>query len=273
MRVLQFNIQSLNNNNNKCLLELFMEKNKIDIALITETWLKDNSTSNLTNFNFAFKNRQDSYGGVGIYLRRDISFSLIDIDIGVEMEVLGVKTLNLRNNFIFSVVYIPPNTQRGTFELMVNSLFTHLGRFALPIVVGGDFNARSVEWGDTITNAQGAILDDIASSCGFYCLNNGEPTFRLQDRHASVLDLTFAKNLNLTPTWSVNSNKLTNSNHLPVIVEFGNNPIPPRATKRVKKRAVLEEMAKLDVGGSIENFNNKVREIVKKKQYYNRCTE
>lgn len=78
MLLLQFNIQSLKKKGNKELLEMFMINNRIDIAILYETWLSDNACTSLRDYNFVYKNRCDGFGGVGIYVRKNIRFSISD---------------------------------------------------------------------------------------------------------------------------------------------------------------------------------------------------
>lgn len=52
LKMLQYNIQSINKIENKNILELFLENEKIDIALLIETWIRDETSTNLCNYNF-----------------------------------------------------------------------------------------------------------------------------------------------------------------------------------------------------------------------------
>lgn len=52
LKMLQYNIQSINKIENKNILELFLENEKIDIALLIETWVRDETSTNLCNYNF-----------------------------------------------------------------------------------------------------------------------------------------------------------------------------------------------------------------------------
>lgn len=52
LKMLQYNIQSINKIENKNILELFLENEKLDIALLIETWVRDETSTNLCNYNF-----------------------------------------------------------------------------------------------------------------------------------------------------------------------------------------------------------------------------
>jgi len=47
IKILQYNTQSLTANNNKQLLELFLVNNNIDIAILSEIWVSNNSMCSL----------------------------------------------------------------------------------------------------------------------------------------------------------------------------------------------------------------------------------
>lgn len=68
LRVLQLNTRSLKSN--KDLIEALLYKEKIDIAILCETWLKTNENINITNFESATKNRDDGYGGFAILTKK-----------------------------------------------------------------------------------------------------------------------------------------------------------------------------------------------------------
>lgn len=62
--ILQINARSINAN--KILIETLIHKKNIDICIISETWLKENTQFKLKNYNIHAKNRDDGYGGVAI---------------------------------------------------------------------------------------------------------------------------------------------------------------------------------------------------------------
>lgn len=97
---------------------------------------------------------------------------------------------------------------------------------------------------------------------GFICLNNGDSTFRLNDRQASAIDVTFGKNLGMLPLWKVLDTKLTNSNHMPIIFEFEGSTGTVNSTTRICHSGVLEEISRMEVGDSIVGFHINVHNII-----------
>ena len=71
--VLRTNITSLKRNDEE--LERLMKANKITIACITETWMKEEEINkvNLSNYNLVTSNRENGYGGSAIYIRKNLA--------------------------------------------------------------------------------------------------------------------------------------------------------------------------------------------------------
>lgn len=70
-KVMQINIRSIRPKKN--IVEHYLESKCIDVALICETWLKDNNIL-FKNFNLICMNRNDGYGGVAILVRTNIAY-------------------------------------------------------------------------------------------------------------------------------------------------------------------------------------------------------
>lgn len=69
---MQLNIRSLSNKRD--ILEHYLEVNKIDIAILCETWLKDQLIK-FRNYKIITRNRLDGYGGVAILVANEIKYS------------------------------------------------------------------------------------------------------------------------------------------------------------------------------------------------------
>lgn len=168
MRILQFNIQSLKKKGNKELLEIFMTNNRIDIAVLYETWLADNSCTSLKNYNFACRNRTDGFGGVGIYIKKDIRYAVSNLQ--TQNDTLAITTLNLRGNIDIIVNYSPPNMDIGDFAAEMRNIFNFANSRRNTTLICGDFNAKSNLWDPNCSDVKG-ILEDILTLSKFNCLN------------------------------------------------------------------------------------------------------
>lgn len=81
---------------------MFLMNNNVDVAILSEIWVRDNADCSMLGYNFYCKPRSDGYGGVGIYISKSIKFKIINMDSTIES--IGIQTLNLQKNInIFSV--------------------------------------------------------------------------------------------------------------------------------------------------------------------------
>lgn len=105
----------------------------------------------------------------------------------------------------FCSVYAPPSWSLDQFHEMLESLTeVLLGRN--PVVIGGDFNAWSTDWGSRFTNHRGRSLNEALATLDVCLLNEGtSSTCRRPHLGAeSIVDITFCS-LSLYPysNWRV----------------------------------------------------------------------
>jgi len=90
--------------------------------------------------------------------------------------------------------YCSPNVTLSDFEDFLSALETSVRSSSVPIIITGDFNAKSREWSSPIEDNRGKALADLSASLGLTVCNQGQPTF-VRGASESHIDLTFA-------TWS-----------------------------------------------------------------------
>lgn len=73
--------------------------------------------------------------------------------------------------------YWSSNSTISYFVDFINRLQFSIWSTATPIIVAGDFNFYSPEWGSPDENAGSTILADAMSALNLYVCNNGQPTF------------------------------------------------------------------------------------------------
>lgn len=82
--------------------------------------------------------------------------------------------------------YIPPGVVMAHFEDVINRMNqTMQGE---RILVGGDFNAKSLHWGSRVTNSRGEA--DWAAELGLIMRNVGAEATCVRHNRASIVDLT-----------------------------------------------------------------------------------
>ncbi|KYB24913.1 hypothetical protein TcasGA2_TC034914, partial [Tribolium castaneum] len=98
--------------------------------------------------------------------------------------------------------YISPNSTIGEFINVLESLTTSMQTQSDPVIVTGDFNAKSTEWGMPYSDRRGSLLADWIAQHDLTAVNkHDEYTFQ-RGRAQSIIDLT------LVPTYLVH--KLSN---------------------------------------------------------------
>ncbi|CAB0037470.1 unnamed protein product [Trichogramma brassicae] len=121
--------------------------------------------------------------------------------------------------FFFSV-YAPPRLSEREFSALLANI-TEEARGRRPLVIAGDFNAWSTEWGCRETRPRASILLDSLALLDAVLLNTGDvPTFNGR-QGSSIVDLTFVCET-LTPrvlSWTV-SGLYTHSDHQAIVVEI-----------------------------------------------------
>lgn len=94
---------------------------------------------------------------------------------------------------VYAVCYLSPNIPLEEYIDRLEAITRFGGdQGDVPIIIAGDFNARSVVWGDVVNNRREELVYEMAAVLDLRLLNVGaEPTcYRLQGR--SVIDLTWA---------------------------------------------------------------------------------
>ncbi|CAB0038637.1 unnamed protein product, partial [Trichogramma brassicae] len=133
--------------------------------------------------------------------------------------------------FFFSV-YAPPRLSEREFSALLANI-TEEARGRRPLVIAGDFNALSTEWGCRETRPRTSILLDSLALLDAVLLNTGDvPTFNGR-QGSSIVDLTFVCET-LAPrvkSWTV-SGRYTHSDHQAIFFEIENAGTSTRPSMR-----------------------------------------
>jgi len=90
--------------------------------------------------------------------------------------------------------YSRPGITIQEYSLFLSDLEAAIrGRGACEILVAGDFNAWSVEWGSRSKNHRGSLLSDLVNSLGLTVVNTGSTTTFRRAAATSVIDVTFSR--------------------------------------------------------------------------------
>ncbi|VVC42593.1 Endonuclease/exonuclease/phosphatase [Cinara cedri] len=131
--------------------------------------------------------------------------------------------------------YWSPNTDFAGFEDFLLRLESSVRSSGVPVVVAGDFNAKSPEWGDSREGAKGRALVDWAASLDLaVCNRGGRPTFTRAHGtgvSSSCIDVSFvSRSLNPAADWRV-LDDYTGSLHHYIVFDVADRPavcaLPP----------------------------------------------
>lgn len=201
-------------------LELFdfLERHKVDVGIVTETWLQQKHAFFHPNFLCVRSDRASSDaergGGVMIVIRRGIKFSDLNISTRA-IESVGISISTADGDLHIIAAYFPGARRRSIWTQFRRDIAT-LTRRAEPYFVVGDLNARHRHWNCSKANKAGSLLYQEAASRNFFIHFPDSFTFQPAGRgRPSTLDLSLSNNL-LDMTKPITLNELS-SDHLPVM--------------------------------------------------------
>ena len=158
LSVICFNIRSFNRNGDEFLGYLYNCEHVFDIIILTETWAKDETHTfcNIPGYNSTHNSRENRRGGgVSIYLKESIDFSVIE-------------TINISENFIEAIavtfqseqsgqkvnvlgIYRPPNGDAELFTASMSDILHGHNLSANETIIAGDFNICLLNEYSTVT--------------------------------------------------------------------------------------------------------------------------
>jgi hypothetical protein len=122
----------------------------------------------------------------------------------------------LWEGMVFIGVYFSPNKTISEFESFLDQLTIAVRRASQhPIIVLGDFNAKSTAWGSRSCDMRGRAVEEWMTLTGLALLNRGTELTCVRQRGGSIVDLTFATPAlaSRVPNWKVMVEEETLSDH------------------------------------------------------------
>jgi len=111
-------------------------------------------------------------------------------------------------------IYLSPST-----AYTITELETLIGQLPPPVLLLGDFNAHSQQWGSTKYSTQGKMVEDFLLKPNLSLLNSGSPTYlHPAIASSSAIDLSITHPaLYLDFCWQTDSD-LHGSDHYPIVI-------------------------------------------------------
>lgn len=111
--------------------------------------------------------------------------------------------------------YFPPSLNLEQFIELIRKLESSIRTARCKVIIGGDFNSKSPEWGSKTLDKRGECVSEMIASLGLVTFNMGSnPTFIGSRGKNSIIDITFGSTelLNDITDWKV-LEELTLSDH------------------------------------------------------------
>lgn len=170
-----------------------------------------------------------SDGKCGVHIPSRSSIRATDMGYGN-----GFAWVRAANTLMYSC-YCTPNCPLDAFDYFLTELEYSIRDHAKShelLVVAGDFNSHSAEWGSSSEDARGELLSNFASALNLTVCNVGTtPTFRRINAE-SVIDVTFARpptgNCTQIGDWSVLEGYYSASDHEYIEFTAGNYQANPQ---------------------------------------------
>ena len=262
VRILQWNCRSINNKIG--VLCKIIETFKIDVVLLQETFLDNKKSLKINNFNIIRADRNAQGGGVAIAIKNIWCYKRININVNSEeIEVIGCNIkINDNKNLNVISMYINHNININMADM--DNIFINI---QAPFIIGGDFNAHSMEWGCANNSPRGEVILDSLEKYNSVFLNDGSFT-RIQapPNQSSAIDLTITDANNaFYCNWKI-LNASSGSDHCPIMTTVMINAAKriPTTVKVISDKRLKRIIQEKDWKGisSIDEFMETLYEIV-----------
>lgn len=210
-----WNAQSITSISKQLQLELFLENERIDLLLLSETFLKQQHIFNIKNFTVYRNDRLAlAHGGVAIAIRSSIHHKLccpistnIIENISVEISINNIQTT-------ITSAYCPRTSPHFSNDLLLlTSLSTNY-------MIFGDFNAKHTSWNCRSNNVSGNALFSLQQNSDFMIYHTDSHThFPHSGQSPSTIDLLIS-NVNFAFDL-ISNDDLMLSDHTPIICKYG----------------------------------------------------
>ena len=218
LKIVQWNCRSINSN--RASFHKFIYENDIDIAILSETWLKPTANLNIPGFSIIRKDRLDGKAGVAILVSNKIEFVIKQLVDNFNDDILVCAvTLNGQYKLDILSVYRAPHITASHNDW--KKIFSQVSS---SLLVGGDFNAHNNMWGSSKNDNHGNALFRAIDECNLVVLNNGDVTHLVNptSNMRSVVDITMVSpNVAVLANWEVCEDTL-GSDHYSIKIELAN---------------------------------------------------
>lgn len=196
-------------------VEIFLNTNKIDILLVSETHFTNRNYIKISNYTAYNTNHPDgkAHADTAIIIKKDIKHYELPKYETNHIQATNICIEDWIGPLTVSAIYSPP--RHSIKKEQYTEFFTSLGgRF----LVGGDFNAKHTCWGSRLTTPKGRELYKAMKNQQLEVLSTGEPTYWPTDVNKTPDLIDFFVFNGLSHNYlSIKSNLELASDHTPII--------------------------------------------------------
>jgi len=212
-RFLQWNIRGLQANREE--LDMLLSLLHPSVICLQETFLRESKNITFKGFSSYQKPAQEIngvlHGGSAILVNSSIPHRQLDLQ--TCLQAVAVR-ISCQKAITVCSIYLPPTSKwtKNDLEDLINQL-------PPPIVLLGDFNAHSTEWGCSKNDSKGKMISDLMLQRNLSLLNDGSATYlHPASGSQSAIDLSICDpSLYLDLSWKVHED-LCGSDHFPIII-------------------------------------------------------
>lgn len=189
LNILHWNSNGISNHSLLKQVELLLERNKIHIASLNETFFNANHNPFFNNYLLYRNDRTDSRGGgVALLIHRSLKHSLLPLTKTSNIENLSVEVSINQRQIVITTAYSPRYTINFKNDIVA---LTPINR---EFILLGDLNAKHPSWNCQRDNSAGTTLNDIQQARNFFIHYPDSPTLYPHQRHrvASTVDLVLS---------------------------------------------------------------------------------
>lgn len=149
------------------------------------------------------------------------------------------------NDINFISCYISPNIEHDEYLEALDEMGESVQQIGRGLIVGGDFNGKSTQWGSLHTNRRGELIEEWAAELDLRLANIGDTPTCVRPQGTSIVDLTWitADLIEDIANWRVETEIENLSDHRYIAFEIGKEPLQQYRCKQDRKW----NFAKLDV--------------------------
>lgn len=216
-KILLWNAQGISNKSKQIQLEYFVQRERIDIILLVETFLKQQHAFQLKDF-MVYRNDRlnQAHGGVAMAIRKTLQHKFCSPLHTNYIENIAIEIIINNSPTRIIAAYCPK--QSTYFENDIQLLTSASNQF----MIFGDFNAKHRSWNCSKNNKSGNQLYALQHTSNFLIYNSPEHTHHPHSGQTpSTIDIVLA-NVNFTFQLSTRAGQLF-SDHEPVVCEIDEN--------------------------------------------------